>query len=372
MGSGSFVDSETQNLENLLDYLNAAGLRSSIVDAKKRYWFVRTESGKYYDEFVMDEFIAIGWNEIPCVSETFKEDDVILLVERYYPKVAQPTRVLNQVRRFCQEMKPGDIVIIPKKGNEVLAFGVIMSEVEERKLTEDDIMDDACPFTRKRSVRWIKGIEKYRIDPYLYQFLRNQHAISVADDYAPFIDRIMNSFYIKDGQAHFTLGITSEEDQFALDMPTFISGIIHRAQSLAEELNIPFHEEDIKLRINVQSPGLAEQYGKPVSIALVAVIVIGLFGGTVNFSMKSKKWDVDAQVEVGTKGLPNLIETVHKVNDKYDDKHPYSEKKLKQVAERSKIKDPRKELKQATPILDQQNEDDINEEDINEEDTNKD
>ena len=309
----------------------------------------------------MDEFIAIGWNEIPCVSETIKEEEALGLVEKYYPKVAQPTRVINQIRRFCQEMKHGDIVIIPKKGNAVLAFGVITGDIEERKLSEDDILDDACPFIRKRSIRWIKGIEKYRIDPHLYQFLRNQHAISVADDYAPFIDRIMNSFYIKDGQAHFTLGITSEEEQRALDMPTFISGVIHRAQSIAKELNIPFHEEDIKLRINVQSPGLAEKYGKPVSVALVALVVIGLFGGTAKFSFNSKKTGVDTQLEVGTKGLPHLIETVNKVNDKYDEDHPYNDKRLKQVVERSKIKDPRKELKKATPIQDQSAEEEIDE-----------
>ncbi|EGO65410.1 hypothetical protein [Acetonema longum] len=249
-------------------------------------------------------------------------------------------------------MKPGDIVIIPKKGNEVLAFGLITGDVEERRLSEDDILDDACPFIRKRSVTWIKGIEKYRIDPHLYQFLRNQHAISVADEYAPFIDRIMNSFYIKNGHAHFTLSITSEDEQRALDMPTFIAGVIHRAQTIAKELNVEFNEADIKLRINVQSPGVKEEYGKPFSIALVALVVIGLFGGSVSFKYKNKS-GVDAQVDLGTKGLPHLIETVNKVNATYDDNHPYNEKKLKEIIERSKIKDPRTERLQVTSISDQ-------------------
>jgi hypothetical protein len=346
------IVSEADQFKNILSALNLCGLQTNNVSAKRRYWFVRTESGKYYDEFIMDEFIAIGWNEIPCVSETIKFEDVTARIEKCYPMVAHPTRVVNQIHRFCQEMNIGDIVIIPKKGNAVLAFGVIVGQVEEQKLLEDDILDDACPFIRRRSVRWIKGIEKYRIDPYLYQFLRNQHAISVADDYAPFIDRIMNNFYIKNGQAHLTLSITSEEEQRALDMPTFLSGIIHRAQTLAEELNIPFDEDDVKLRINVQSPGVAENYGKPLTVALVAIVVIGLFGGFVTFNFKNKA-GVDAQLEVGTQGLPHLIETVNRVNEKYDDSHPYNDKKLKKVVERSKIKDPRRERKQTTPIPDQ-------------------
>ena len=195
MSTAFSFESDTQALETILEYLNLSGLQAGVIDTKRRYWFVRTESGKYYDEFILDEFIAIGWNEIPCVSETNKEEDVVQLIKKYYPEVAQPTRPINQIRRFCEEMKHGDIVIIPKKGAAVLAFGIITSDVIVRELTEDELLDDSCPYIRSRSVNWIKGIPKYRIDPQLYQFLRNQHAISVADAYAPFIDRIMNSFY---------------------------------------------------------------------------------------------------------------------------------------------------------------------------------
>jgi len=134
-------------------------------------------------------------------------------------------------------------------------------------------------------------------------------------------------------------------------MPTFVSGIMHRAQALADELNIAFNEDDVKLRINVQSPGVSEKYGKIVSVALVSVVVIGLFGGTVNFKYKDKT-GVDAQLEVGTQGLPHLIETVHKVNNEYDGKHPYNEKNLTTIVDRAKIKDPRKEYSQVPPISD--------------------
>lgn len=354
-------ESDNQALETILTYLNNNGLQAKIIDPKRRYWFVRTESGKYYDEFIMDDFIAIGWNEIPCISENIKEEDVIALISKHYPKVAQPTRVSNQVKRFCQEMKLGDIVIIPAKGSAVLAFGVITGDVTETKaLSEDEILDDACPYIRRRSVTWIKGIPKYRIDPYLYQFLRNQHAISVADDYAPFIDRVMNSFYIKDGQAYFTLSVTSKDEQRALDMPIFISAIMDRAQQLADELNVPFLADDVKLRINVQSPGLSEKFGKPVAVALVAVVVIGLFGGNLTIKYKDKS-GVDVQADVGTKGLPHLIETVSNVNSKYNEDHPYSENRLKGVINRAKIKDPRKEHNQVTPVPDRESDDDINE-----------
>ncbi|EGO65409.1 hypothetical protein [Acetonema longum] len=103
MSGISVFETEDQAVETILSYLNSLGLQSSIVDTKKRYWFVRTESGKYYDEFIMDEFIAIGWNEIPCVSNTFKEEEATALIERHYPEVAHPMRVINQIRRFVKK-----------------------------------------------------------------------------------------------------------------------------------------------------------------------------------------------------------------------------------------------------------------------------
>jgi|GEM_PF-4710568 hypothetical protein len=34
------------------------------LEPEKEYWFVRTDSGTYYDTFKENNFIALGWNNI--------------------------------------------------------------------------------------------------------------------------------------------------------------------------------------------------------------------------------------------------------------------------------------------------------------------
>lgn len=348
--------------EEIFNYLSENGITIKKVEVGRKYWFVRTDSGKYYDEFIMDDFIAVGWDDIPELKDNSQseEERVTKLIIAKYPDVAQPKRVINQVNRFCKEMKIGDIVIIPAKGSTVLAFGVIDSNVNIiQSPSEDDILDGACPFTRRRDIKWLKGIPKYRIDPYLYQLFRSHHAVSVADLYAPFIDRVINNFYIKDNKAHFTIGITSETEQRALDLPLFLSGVIEKAKALSEELGVEFDPNDIKMRINVQSPGVSELFGKPVVVALVAIVVVGLFGGTAKFQHTEPSGS-KTDIEVGTEGLPHLIDTIYKVEEKYNTvDNPYNRRKLTDVIERGKIKDPRDEHIQGARSLDHNIDNDV-------------
>lgn len=48
---------EQYNIEQL-------GSLVSNLNAEKHYWFFRSMGGTFFDEFVEDEFVAIGYNEI--------------------------------------------------------------------------------------------------------------------------------------------------------------------------------------------------------------------------------------------------------------------------------------------------------------------
>lgn len=328
-------------LDQLKEILKSEGVVASEVDPARNYWFVRTQGGSYFDEFYFGRFVAIGWDDVPCLPENERTQQLIdQLKEKGY---GQPTRVLNQVYRFCTELKKGDVVIIPSESSAAFAFGYIEDDgIFEIKPSLDDIESGKCVYTRRRKVRWITDVPKNRVDPKLFAFFRNQLALSQANDQAELIDRAISSFYIKDNIAHFTLNVEIEKSPRAEDIPTYMHGILSRAYDLSFELGLITDEEDIdsdfvSSRINVQSEGIIELLGNPVFVFFVSVIVIALFGGKAGF-----KWTRDvASGDVGTDGLPGLLKVISKIMLDHQKNKFVGDEKMVKIQERLKIKDPR-------------------------------
>lgn len=49
------------------------------VHAAQRIWIVRTKGGRYYQDFSLNGFIALGWDKIPLTSGA---EDAAILLER--------------------------------------------------------------------------------------------------------------------------------------------------------------------------------------------------------------------------------------------------------------------------------------------------
>ena len=171
--------------KELYDILSDLGLPVQEVKDTRHYWFIRTQGGSYFDEFFLDNFVAIGHEDVPCVSEDNRTEQLISQLKEAHP---QTTRVLNQVYRFCKEIHKGDIVIIPATASAHFAFGYITDEeLYQEEIREEDIAEGKCPYTRRRKTHWIQGISKDRVDSKLYTFFRNQQALSQVDMYSDFI-----------------------------------------------------------------------------------------------------------------------------------------------------------------------------------------
>ena len=66
--------------------------------ADRNYWFLRTQGGEFFDEFYCNDYIAIGWDDVPLKNYDGYTDDLKrALKEKGY---GQPTRVLNQFIDF--------------------------------------------------------------------------------------------------------------------------------------------------------------------------------------------------------------------------------------------------------------------------------
>lgn len=301
---GSIIPQLSSELETLL---NRASVPIAHVDENRKYWFVRTDGGNYFDAFISGSYIGIGWRDVPLTKKEDYTDTLLQQLENQGYK--QATRVLNQVNRFYNEMQKGDIVVIPSTSSLYFAFGFIEDgEVyEEETITDDDIENGECPYIRRRKIRWITGIDRARIDSHLYALFRNHQAISDVSRYSEYIERAINTLYIKDNIAHLTFSVEAQRNPRSLDIPTFMFGLMSRTTELAKELSLIDDTEsidnDLTSRINVQSPGVIEIIGAPALVFLVAIISVMLFGGKAKFEHTNEK----TSGELSTEGLAGFV-----------------------------------------------------------------
>lgn len=327
-------------LDELKDILKDEGLLVSEVDPTRNYWFIRTQGGSYFDEFYFNQFVAIGWDDVPCLPEGERSQQILDQIKE--SGYVQATRVMNQVYRFCTELKIGDVVVIPSESSVAFAFGYIDSEVYEVVPTQEEIEAGKCQYKRRRKIKWITGVPRNRVDPKLYAFFRNQQALSFANEYAEFIDRAISSFYIKNDVAHLTLSVETEKSPRADDIPTYMHGILARAFDLATEVGLIKDEDDsgkevVQSRINVQSEGIIELLGNPTFVFFICVVVIALFGGKLSFKYTKETTSAD----VGTDGLPGLLKVISKIMLAHKNDRFIGDEKMTNIQGRLKVKDPR-------------------------------
>lgn len=142
-----------EQAKELYAALAELGLPVQEVDDTRHYWFIRTQGGSYFDEFFLDNFVAIGHEGVPCVPEDKRTDQLIDSLKEAHP---QTTRVLNQVYRFCKEIHKGDIVVIPSTASAHFAFGYITdNEAYQEEISEEAVAEGKCPYTRRRKTNWI-------------------------------------------------------------------------------------------------------------------------------------------------------------------------------------------------------------------------
>lgn len=298
--------------------------------ADNNYWFFRTQGGEYFQEFYNNGYIAMGWDDIPCLEEKDRTEEIKKHIKNDL-NYGQPSRVLNQVYKFCHIMKKGDIVIIPSSGSANLAFGRILEDNHyEYQITDKDKENNKCPYTRRRKIKWLKISKRNLVDPKLFAFFRNQQALSKANDYAEFIERAINPFYIKDGIAHLNLSVKIKESPKATDIPYYLIGLNENMKLLAQELSLPLEEPEV--RINVQSDGIIELISNSTYIFLAALTIVGIFGGGFRF----------AGFQLKTQGLVGAIEKLAIAYEKVkQSQKTVSEVKLQEIQQRLKIEDPR-------------------------------
>jgi len=288
-------------------------LFNSVTEIKpsKGYWFVRTDSGQHFEEFYREGFIGMGWNYITVNDiknlsvSAFKDKIAInekldMSIKKSKGKV---TAIYNKIIRF-QQLKKGDLVIIPSHGSSRFAFGII-----EDSIIENDPKGN-CNYRKRRKVTWLESKTLGALDPIFYKITASQHAISSVKKYQNYIDSETQNLYIKDGFGHFVFDIESKDDINVDSLIEFIDSV----RRLTEEINLDFSfDEDISkttIKLNLQSPGKIN-FKSPVgkSLVILAAVLAISNGCTID----SNKLPANAKSQIDTT-LSVRRDTVEAVN----------------------------------------------------------
>lgn len=309
------------------------------ISTKQKYWLIRTLQGEFYDEFFHDNFIGIGWNdfcdsaEIEQVIKNPKQhyDAFLHRIREADPDDKQPGLSFTQLKRFMLEINKDDIVIIPNQNSRFVSFGIITSDLYIKEVKEDDALEGACPFKKRRNVHWLKTIARDRLDPYLYRLLYSHHTITNADEYALYIDRTLHSLYIKGDKAHLVLRINTENSVRLKDLSLLMDGIIDviKICNLPESTALSEELDNLEVKINVQSPGPMEYIA---CASVIAIVTTGIYavnqllkqGGEFNFEFGWKGIKFNFKTEESATTAEQLLKAIE------DSKA--AQEKLKQIA----------------------------------------
>lgn len=264
-------------------------LKIPIVDEDRNYWLVRTNEGEYFQDFYFDNFIAIGFDAIPlnkiCQDQYLEMKQAI---REYYPEYANPDLIVNQLVEFVHHMKKGDIVLLPSLNYAYIVIGELLDD-EMYLLNKVQSMEWArekrCPYIKRRRVKWYKYIKIEELDVYLHSLLNIEQLVSNINDYASFIDRTLYSFYIKGDKAYSVFQVNKDYNIPALELSSLIYNIVSMVDKINELSDEEFNlnKKEINVKINVQSSGPIELSGVIETLVWVTVILIGIFGGEINF-----------------------------------------------------------------------------------------
>lgn len=250
-----------------------------VIDVERNYWFVRSFSGKLFNEYYERGYVALGFNDIPYqyIKEASKTDEVTYSRLRNYVKSKYDfkdgtlTGWVNQLISFEHGLKPGDMIIMPDENSFRYAFGIVESPTylaKEDRTFEFKGHFELIPEKRKK-VKWLKLLSKEDLNGDLKGLSSNHAAISAANHFSEVIEGHLSSLYIKEDRIYFTIKIDQNEDINAFAFNDFLSGLTYFYKEYCRENDIEDNEL-LYLKIKMQSRGKMALQG----LSVAAIIYI--------------------------------------------------------------------------------------------------
>ncbi|NBG65597.1 hypothetical protein [Acidiluteibacter ferrifornacis] len=238
------------------------------------YWFVRTDYGKHFENFIDGGYIAISWDYFTLYEFKNLSEEVIKKRIAISEKVdlsdfsgkIKVSGAYNKVQTFIN-LKKDDVIVIPSRNSDRIAFG----RVADDKAYEEN---SVSTFKKRRKVVWESVKYMDDLNPIFYQVKSNRHAISSINHYAPHIDRVIGNLYKKGDNTHYVLNIEKEENISFDELRQLMDNI----EVLVENINTDFKFTDPSndkffVKINLQSKGALELIKEGKSLAVLAYLI---------------------------------------------------------------------------------------------------
>jgi hypothetical protein len=241
------------------------------------YWLLRTQGKDFYNEFVNQGFIAIGWEKLNDLNVIRSGDHKKIrdLLKDFYEDEKRPGLAASELITFVNFIKKGDIVLQPASYSNLICIG----EVLDSEITIDKNPKGICPFEKRRRVKWLEEVSRDELDPCLDRFISTHYTITNGTHYSQFIDRSLASLYIKGDKAHIIFEVTKKEEIKATEVIEFIDRLISIVDFINNAVDTDFDKNDIELKVNLQSPGPIELVGPIVMTLCIAIVFFSIVGG---------------------------------------------------------------------------------------------
>ena len=297
--------------------------------------------GVYYDEYLSNGYIAIGYDDI--VMKDLKDLPDRNDMARNFLKIrlhevnkeltdSQIAIAAGQILKFYRELNVGDIVVAPSEESKKYAIGVIVSEMFENSGKHDE---KECPFVKRRAVKWEKEVWRHELDSKAILAFSNQQTMSSIDDYADFIDRKLGQIYTKGDTSYLVLRVNQDKALSWEDF-MFIGELGALFHDFSKEIELGADLSEIRMRINVQSPGdilLMIPDGGTGILALVFLILLLIRGGNACIKYDSAGFDA----KVGIEGIGDTLKKVLEAISDFLDRNADRSLKIKKGLENMKI-----------------------------------
>ena len=272
------------NIDNLLDIPE--------IDSKRRYWVIRSTSGNFWGDYKNNSFVAIGHNDYTykMIYDACKQDKIDSLKKLIEEKenTSRPGIIINQIKKFYEDIKCGDVIITPSKNSDIISFGIVTSDAYEGEINSNAEFDEGiCTYYKRRDVEWIIDVPYDKLDPYLYKLFCAHQAIFDAKEYSKFIDRTMYPLFVKNNLVHLRIDVNTTDD-ISTESLSYLLNLCS-----TDSLNYNNNSKVIA-KLAVQSPGLIEFISNKFNIAslltLLSCNAVPIRGGVALFTKAVKDY----------------------------------------------------------------------------------
>lgn len=292
---------EKINIQSIIDLL-------TIVNPSNNYWFMRTLGGEYYNEFVENNFIAIGYDEIKLtdiykakIGNEYNENLLAEIILNIYPDELRPRYIGTQLIDFTYNIKKGDIVIIPSYSSTNISIGIIL-ETPVYTGVKNSNYEHYCPFEKRKKVKWLKkNLSFDSLDSKLLYLKYSHRTVTIVnDETSQIIDRLIMPLFIKSNDAHLSINIGQTEPINAFELFNSWIELFEVVEEFAKDENIDFNKNEFDVKINIQSPGTIEFISYSIiGVVILSILVAGLVGADIEADSKILKFKIKTDGIIG-------------------------------------------------------------------------